>query len=1287
MDMTWTPTLGSAWWASSSNQNLHDSSKSRLRKKDVSINFYEYADSAQESSEESLSTWMGQDPRRGVIRVYQPGSSYSDVVRCTVDTEGDEVMGRCLVTELYLHYGTGLIRQVNVWDKPLLMQNEFLKSLGFSNIRRIQKEGMKTDLAPLFKFVAGKEDGHDIQDTIQLTCTVNIKELDTISYWSRRFSVLCGARLFVFSTSKPSGKLSYVVDLSGSTITEYRSKKYLYSLKIVSPRKQVALAFDTRFDMSKWIERAAKVVLSHPLEINLSGCSLQKLPKYFFLNAHMTAINLSHNYMVEAIKEAEGDRDAQELIEQDIGWIDDLSLFRNLTSLSLSKNELDQFPISICHISLLEELDLSCNSIEFIPQEVQYLSRLTTLLLHANKLNSLPISIVELKSLQTLVIAFNHFTELPVVLQDLPALSIVVASGNLISFVPKDLDIKKLQLLDVRLNKLTSGFSQANKQIMRLNLRGNSITDIDTINLECLQYLNCADNNLSSLSLGNHPQMQILVARNNSLIQCEISSLCKQLTSIDLSQNDLTTIPETVCELPCLEKLNVSGNRLNRLPAMIFSMPQLKALKAASNELETLPSRVGEKCALEHVDLRGNRISNLPAQLLFRAVALKVLNISSNKLTSLPILSPHEEGRSLLELYASDNQLEPALNIIAGFSKLKVLHLAYNGIKSIPVSFFQSLRELEYANLSGNQLESLPDPSVCHHLKYLLIHSNKFNALPTFSVTDTICAIDASCNLLTEIPQQEFKNLGFLDLSANPSLMSKNGSITYLNKRTSYCFEGIDGLNKPTVPENVDVTLATPHGKWTIGSAEFAGTASPELCTAQVKVVSLPGQPEDAMFALMDGGVSSNAVKAIKTKLVGVFLEELKNDSTVKVDLSSRPKHVLQYLLHTFLVLHRSLGDVGRKYGSSLVLCHIQAQQNGGYSLNVANTGLGEAVLFRKGKGIPLTSPHQPAVNADERRKLVGRKGFLSQDDRVNSCCATSRLIGCYHLSPEVIPAPSLSSIELSSSDDYIVIGSDSLWKHLSHEQVLEELNKYPVPTEAAKRLRDLAVSCGCRGDVSVLIVKLDLSNKRQSANLSTVQKVDESEDDLEVTNIDDLLSDIEEEEEGVPNSTAVVKSKKQSPRRRPQSGGSRPHSGGVMRRQGQSSSESSVEDGATTRAPVTGHQSDTSIIPAYSEGELLSSSPPPQTRDYPAVTLPRNNKPNAPRNTGYEALKTSFEQTQSVPLLASSPEPIDTHLVQLNSRLSELNEEMNPSRDRKDTKRMSYVKISYQQFNNEEDN
>jgi len=38
---------------------------------------------------------------------------------------------------------------------PLQLQNRFLRELGHNHPHRIQLEGIMTDLAPLFKFVAG----------------------------------------------------------------------------------------------------------------------------------------------------------------------------------------------------------------------------------------------------------------------------------------------------------------------------------------------------------------------------------------------------------------------------------------------------------------------------------------------------------------------------------------------------------------------------------------------------------------------------------------------------------------------------------------------------------------------------------------------------------------------------------------------------------------------------------------------------------------------------------------------------------------------------------------------------------------------------------------------------------------------------------------------------------------------------------------------------------------------------------------------------------------------------
>ena len=55
------------------------------------------------------------------------------------------------------------------------------------------------------------------------------------------------------------------------------------------------------------------------------------------------------------------------------------------------------------------------------------------------------------------------------------------------------------------------------------------------------------------------------------------------------------------------------------------------------------------------------------------------------------------------------------------------------------------------------------------------------------------------------------------------------------------------------------------------------------------------------------------------------------------------------------------------------------ASPQGGYMLNVANTGLGEAILCRSGRPVPLTTAHSPATNAQERTRIADSRGFVSR--------------------------------------------------------------------------------------------------------------------------------------------------------------------------------------------------------------------------------------------------------------------------------------------------------------------
>ena len=192
----------------------------------------------------------------------------------------------------------------------------------------------------------GYESGKRPEEKVQLTCKLKVREMNALSVWSKRFCVLCGARLFVFPSSRPKGKPSLVLDLTGGKMVEYKHKKSYYCVKVSASRRDVLLSFDTRLEQSKWLERAAKVCNSlclslslslspslppslslvfhnlplkyfyhrplqfytllhpilkvmskHPLEANLSGYSLERVPKFFFLNYYLVAMNLSRNIM------------------------------------------------------------------------------------------------------------------------------------------------------------------------------------------------------------------------------------------------------------------------------------------------------------------------------------------------------------------------------------------------------------------------------------------------------------------------------------------------------------------------------------------------------------------------------------------------------------------------------------------------------------------------------------------------------------------------------------------------------------------------------------------------------------------------------------------------------------------------------------------------------------------------------------------------------------------------------------------------------------------------------
>lgn len=88
---------------------------------------------------------------------------------------------------------------------------------------------------------------------------MRVKETGAFGYWWKRFCVLCGTKLHIFSSSHPKGKPSSVIDLTGGKVMEQADKKHLYCIQVASDKKTIWLSFESRYQQSIWLKRAAKV--------------------------------------------------------------------------------------------------------------------------------------------------------------------------------------------------------------------------------------------------------------------------------------------------------------------------------------------------------------------------------------------------------------------------------------------------------------------------------------------------------------------------------------------------------------------------------------------------------------------------------------------------------------------------------------------------------------------------------------------------------------------------------------------------------------------------------------------------------------------------------------------------------------------------------------------------------------------------------------------------------------------------------------------------------------------
>jgi hypothetical protein len=113
------------------------------------------------------------------------------------------------------------------------------------------------------------------------------------------------------------------------------------------------------------------------------------------------------------------------------------------------------------------------------------------------------------------------------------------------------------------------------------------------------------------------------------------AALDNHAVGLDLSDLELTSVPESFAMLRSLQTLSICRTPLASLPETIGNLTDLKELYIYDNQLTSLPESIGNLINLETISAGRNQLQSLP-EFLGRLVRLERLYVEHNRLTRLP---------------------------------------------------------------------------------------------------------------------------------------------------------------------------------------------------------------------------------------------------------------------------------------------------------------------------------------------------------------------------------------------------------------------------------------------------------------------------------------------------------------------------------------------------------------------------------------------------------------------------------------------------------------------------
>ncbi|XP_035484276.1 PH domain leucine-rich repeat-containing protein phosphatase 2 isoform X3 [Scophthalmus maximus] len=769
--------------------------------------------------------WLKGDTQRGCVCLYggtvdpQPPASGPQasstpqtdlqLVLCSTRTTVEELCAQRDGQGLYVQLHGDLIRRLDPSERPLQILYNYLASMGYADHVRVQQEAANSDLSCLIRFYSEHPVNADQQERTLLKGVFSVRKGKTqLHKWAERKVILCGTCLIVASVKDSlTGKL-HILPLVGG-----------------------------------------KVVSQTVSMVDLSCYSLEAVPEYLFYSQDITHLNLRHNFM--SLQGPGGllnlPRFSQlkslNLSHNRLGVFPEcVCEILTLTELNLSCNNLHIVPVQIGNLQSLQTLSLDGNHLSSLPEELGGLSQLNGLGLSFNNFSHIPALLERLSAVDKLAMAGNRVETLELcTLARMSHLKSIDLRLNGLRWVKSESleAVSQVTQLDLRDNCLDTLDLSSICNLETLHCQRNQLGTL-TLSGFTLRMLHAGSNRLTTVNIYPVPNQLTHMELSQNLLEylpdwvCD----CRKIEMLDVTHNLLSELPSRLLNSLSLRKLLAGNNRLQRVPDLLDHVPlealdlqhnklaelpeslfykalNLKFLNASANALENIPpsSQSEESLStLQELYLTGNNLNEDCGALLVGHQNLRVLHIAYNRLLSFPA-SKLSKLELLEELNLSGNKLKTIPSTVSSCKRLHTLIAHSNHITVFPEIL--NLPEIKLVDLSCNELTEiqLPDslPATLQELdltgnsSLMLEHKtlNLFSHITTLKL-DQKSSMTAGDSLSASTPW----NHGYAEMSGQRNKLCVSLlTVDQFGDGVEACYGIFDGDRNEEVPRLLQCTM------------------------------------------------------------------------------------------------------------------------------------------------------------------------------------------------------------------------------------------------------------------------------------------------------------------------------------------------------------------------------------------------------------------------------------------------------------------------------------------------